>query len=226
MRRLIVTTLVVVVLSFGNRAHAGIEYVDMSYDFGHVALDFTVIANYTLYNTGPDPVRIDSVRVNCDCSQAFARDSLLDPGDTTVVRLSFETTNFFGPNNKQLAVYTSDPKRPKITMFYLSIVGQWFNGLKPDPYSLFFLPPHKKKDVKIPNVKFDRIELALAGEIDTLFDVRVTNQKARKGEHVSAEIVPSAGLRSGTYVSNVRLKILVPDSDPVYLTIPIKIVRY
>jgi hypothetical protein len=225
-KRLILVGMTVVTLAISRPSLAGIEYTDLSYDFGHVALDFTVIATYTLYNTGPDPVSIDSVRVNCDCSQAFAIDSLLQPGDTTTVRLSFTTTNFFGPNNKQLTVYTSDPKHPKINLFYLSVVGQWLNGIKPDPYAVFFLPPHKRKEIVIPNVKFDRIEIALAGQVDTLYDVKVTRPRARKGESVAAEIVPRPGLRGGTYYSNLRLQIIPSDGDSVYLTIPVKIVRY
>ncbi|MCB2201477.1 DUF1573 domain-containing protein [bacterium] len=226
MKKLLVVVSTLLFVVSIRPARAGVEYVDLSYDFGHIALDFTVLANYTVYNTGPETITIDSVRVNCDCSQAFALDSILEPGDTTVIRLSFETTNFFGPNNKQFTVYTSDPKRPTLKFYYLSVVGQWFNGIRPEPHSLFFLPPHKKKEIKVANVKYDEIQLDFAGQIDTVYDVKVTHRKAGKGGSVSAEVIPKPNLRGGTYLGNVRFKVTVPDEDPVYLTIPVKIVRY
>ncbi|MBD3402109.1 DUF1573 domain-containing protein [candidate division GN15 bacterium] len=204
----------------------GLAYTDLSHNFGHVALDFTVIAEYPIFNEGAETYTIDSVRANCDCSHAFAIDTVLAPGDTTQVRLSFTTTNFFGPNNKQLVVYTSDPDHPKMTFFYLATVGQWLKGLKPDPVSLFFLPPHKSKSISLTNNGFSRIELAFAGTPDSLFDVNITSDLARRGEQVSAEIVPFADLSAGTYLTNARFQVTVPEQEPVFLTIPVKIVRY
>ena len=205
---------------------AGLVPDDEVYDFGHIGLEFTVMHDFAFYNEGSEPFTIDSARVTCDCSQAFVLDSLVQPGDTGKVRLSFTTTNFYGPNNKILTVYTSDPDLPQKQFFYLAIVGQWFNGIKPDPISLFFLPMHKEKKIAVTNKKFNHIVLTFADQLDTLFDVSIVTAKARRGENVEAEIRPRASLRAGTYHSNLRLAITSPGEEPVYLTIPVKIVRY
>lgn len=205
---------------------AGLVPDDEMYDFGHIGLEFTVLHDFAFYNAGTTPFTIDSARVTCDCSNAIVLDSVVQPGDTGKVRLSFTTTNFYGPNNKILTVYTSDPDLPVRQFYYLAIVGQWFNGIKPDPISLFFLPMHKEKRISVTNQKFNHIVMKFADQLDTLFDVTIVTDKARRGEKVEAEIVPKASLRAGTYHSSVRLAIMTPGEEPVYLTIPVKIVRY
>jgi hypothetical protein len=208
--------------SFG----AGLVPDDEMYDFGHIGLEFTVLHDFAFYNEGSQPFTIDSARVTCDCSMASVLDSVVQPGDTGRVRLSFTTTNFYGPNNKILTVYTSDPELPIRQFYYLAIVGQWFNGIKPDPISLFFLPMHDKKRITVTNQKFNHIVMSFADQLDTLLDVTILTPKARRGEKVEAEIVPKANLRAGTYHSSLRLAIATPGEEPVYLTIPVKIVRY
>lgn len=226
MKQLLVTASVILVITSAAFGQGGLTYVNQMYDFGHIPLDYTVFHDFQIYNEGSKALKIDSARANCDCSRAIVLDSIVRPGDTVGVRISFETTNFFGPNNKVMNVYTSDPNLPEIEFFYLSIVGQWFDGLKPDPINLFFLPPHKQKTVSFPNKQFNNIKLYYEDQLDTLFDVRILKDIARRNERAEAEIVPRPGLGAGTYVSNVRFRIEPTDHDPVYITVPVKIVRY
>lgn len=207
-------------------ARADLRVEEDVWDFGHVGLDFTVLHEYKIYNDGPKGFLIDSARITCDCSQVIVTDSMVEAGGSGAIRLSFTTTNFYGPNNKIVKLYTNDPEMPEKQLFYLAIVGQWFNGVKPDPISLFFLPPHKSKTVSVTNTHFNHIRLDTAGQSDTLFTVTILNEKARRGEKVEAKIEPKEHLNPGTYHANVRFRVEAPDSDPVYLTVPVKIVRY
>jgi len=220
----LLTSLVLLLIAAPSPAQLRVE--DDVWDFGHVGLDFTVLHDYEVVNEGTKPFRIDSARVTCDCSRVIVTDSIVEPGGTGTVRLSFTTTNFFGPNNKIVTLYTNDPAMPTKQLFYLAIVGQWFNGVKPDPISLFFLPPHKDKTVGVTNSHFNHIVLSTAGQPDSVFTVTILKDKARRGEKVEARIEPKADLGPGTYHTNVRFQIEAPDTDPVYLTVPIKIVRY
>lgn len=220
------TVLALLVIVSTSSVHAGLIPDDEVYDFGHVGLEFTIIHEFAFYNEGPEAITIDSARVTCDCSQAIVLDNVVQPGDTGKVRLSFTTTNFYGPNNKIMTIYTSDPELPQKQFFYLAIVGQWFNGNKPDPISLFFLPMQKTKQITVTNQKFNHIVMTYADQSDTLFDVTIVTDKARRGEKVVAEVTPRSTLRAGTYHSNLRLAITSPGEEAVYLTIPVKIVRY
>lgn len=213
-------------LLLGTAGRAELRVEDEVWDFGHVGLDFTVLHDYRVLNESDQTYKIDSARVTCDCSRVIVVDSIVEPGGTGSIRLSFTTTNFFGPNNKIVTLYTNDPDMPEKQLFYLAIVGQWFNGVKPEPISLFFLPPHKSKEVSVTNTHFNHIVLSPAGQSDTVFTVQVLNEKARRGEQVKAEIIPKENLNPGTYHANVRFKIETAEADPVYLTVPVKIVRY
>ena len=52
----------------GHAKDADVEVSESVYNFGHVGLDFTVYHRYVITNVGEAPLRIDSVRANCDCT--------------------------------------------------------------------------------------------------------------------------------------------------------------
>lgn len=198
-----------------------------SYDFGHIGIDYKVYHNFPLINNGPDTIRVDSVHVNCDCSGIQVLDSLLEPGDTIYFRLSFETADLYGPTNRSFVVYTDSEKQPKAQYFYLSIVGQWFNGVVPKPNSLFFLPPHDRKTIQVMNSEFDDLSLVIVEQFDSTFSITPVKTDANAGEHFSLEVVPSKTLSSGTHLSNFTIQIVDGTGAEVSrLTIPVKIVRY
>ncbi len=228
MKRLL-TFLIISSLATGVLAEKGLRIESTVYDFGHVGLDYTIQHDFYFVNESDQPMTLDSAKVGCDCSRTFVMDRVVAPGDSGRVRISFETANWYGPNNKHLVAFTSDPNLSQVKLFYISIVGQWFNGISPKPISLFFLPPHKKKSVSIENSKFNRIELALADKLDTLFEVNIIDSVARRGEKVTAEVIPRTTLGGGTYVANMRLLVTGYSDDTTeeyYVTVPVKIVRY
>jgi hypothetical protein len=153
-------------------------------------------------------------------------DSVIAPGDSVWVRLSFTTTNFYGPNNKVFSVYTSDPANRELLFYYQASVGQWPEMIKPKPLSAFFLPPHKVKEMAVPNVSYNHILVEPDEQADSWYDVTIIESKARRRESAQVRVTPSTELTSGTYLSSFRLKITPSDEEPVYLTIPVKIVRY
>ncbi len=198
-----------------------------SFDFGHLGMDYRVYHNFPLINNGTDTVRIDSVHVNCDCSGIQLLDSLLEPGDTIYFRLSFETSDLYGPTNRSFVAYTDSEKQPKAKYFYLSIVGQWFNGIVPKPNSLFFLPPHDGKTIQILNSEFDDLSLTMVEQFDSTFTVHPVKSTAGVGEQFALEVVPAENLASGTHLSNFTVQIVDGSGTEVSrLTIPVKIVRY
>ncbi len=153
-------------------------------------------------------------------------DSLVQPGDTAFFSMTFETGDYYGPINKTFIVKTDHPKLPELKYFYLSIVGQWFNGLKPTPISLFFLPSKKSQIVSIPNLRFDKIELTKHVRNDKTIDVEVIKGSAKKNESLELKVSPNKNLQSGKFKTNITIHIGNDDNEEVILTIPIKIVKY
>lgn len=197
------------------------------HDFGHIGIDFKIYHSYPIYNGGDKPVKILGIDVNCDCTTVSKSDSIIAPNDSVMVSVSFETKNYYGPTNKMFTVRTDDSLRPEIKFFYLSIVGQWFNGIKPAPLSLFFLSASKEKIVTIPNKFYDKITLKGVMIAHPYVDIEVILSEAAKNEHLKLIVTRGEELGSGTYRTSITLQISVTDDDQdVFLTLPVKIVSY
>lgn len=202
-------------------------YDEVVFDFGHVGIDFNLYHTFHYVNRTEMPVTISDVTVSCDCSTVQLIDSLIEPGDTAFFKLTFSTRDYYGPTNRSFVVSTSDPSQPELKYFFLATVGQWFHGLKPDPFSLFFLANKKEMTVSVPNVKFDEIRITDIFPHDATFDVKVIEKSADKGEAVALKVLPSENLGKSTYLSSLTFAIESDELEkPTILTIPVKIVRY
>ncbi|MEW6049742.1 MAG: DUF1573 domain-containing protein [Candidatus Zixiibacteriota bacterium] len=217
----------ILILASSIGAQEGLRCDEQIYDFGHIGVDYQVYHDYKLHNPGSRPVRIDSMKVPCDCSTAQLSDSTVRPGDSVTVHVTFSTRDYYGPTSKSITLYTDGPGSPKIELFYLSNVGRWIAGLKPEPISLFFLPGHKAKKVTLTNTQFESYGLEPAGTADNLLTVSLAKSEVRKGQSSTFDVSVSDKVGAGTVNTCFRLKAVVPDiKDPVFLTIPVKIVRY
>jgi len=198
-----------------------------SFDFGHVGIDFKVYHDFPLINNGTDTVRIDSLEVTCDCTSIAVIDSVLEPGDTIYFQLRFETKDLYGPTNRSFTIFTDSETQPTAKFFYLSIVGQWYNGIVPSPSSLFFLPPQKSRTIEIRNSEFDRVSMTVLNQFDSTFTVTPVKTEATSGDVLRLEVRPVDELPSGTHLSNFTIGIMDSDGSEVSrLTIPVKIARY
>ncbi len=208
-------------------AKAELKDQEVTFDFGHVGIDFKVFHTYSLVNRSETPIKVTRVYVSCDCSSVTVLDSLINPGDTGLFRLTFSTKDYYGPTRKSFKVFTDHPELREVEYYYESIIGQWLDAIKPSPTSLFFLPPHRTMKVTIVNPVYDQITVSIEHQYDTTFDVTLLKDNAGKRDTLELEISPHPNLEKGTYSSNVTLRVDKGTADePTILTIPIKIVRY
>ena len=211
------------VLSLGQ----GLKYNSQVYDFGHIGIEFKVFCTYMLINETDQTITITDMDVSCDCTMVNPSDTTMNPGDTVYLDMTFETKDYFGPVNKSFTVLTDYKERPEIQFFYLAIVGQWFNGIKPDPISLFFLPGKKSQTVRIPNKVFDNISVDYQIKYNDYFIAKTLKDNAEKNEFLEIELSPSPSLPVGTNHSSLTIGVSNSDSEEkTILTIPVKLVKY
>jgi len=204
-----------------------VTVVEEFFDFGHVGIEYKLFHKFKVINSGVKRIKIDSIDVPCDCSAVRYEKVWMEKGDTLDFILTFDTKDFYGPVNRKFKIYVSVPEKKTISLIYLANVGQWMNGLKPNPFSIFFLPTHKKKTVKIPNKFFNKISLELERQYDNSFTVEVIKAEAEKGEMLELSLSPNPELGKGTYLSNFTVKVTAgEDEEPTLLTIPVKIARF
>ncbi|MGH8015485.1 MAG: DUF1573 domain-containing protein [Candidatus Zixiibacteriota bacterium] len=200
---------------------------EQMFDFGYVGIAYTIFHDFKIINTGRKPIQIDSVDVLCDCSSVLVDKRLLRPNDTAVFKLTFDTKDFYGPVNRKFHVFVSIPEKRVVTFFYLAEVGQWKNGLKPNPFSVFMLPTHKQQSVRITNRFFDSIKAEIENIHSGFFTVEFVRDNAGKDEVIEMSVIADEGLIKGTYLSNFTVKITTDDPEnPAILTIPVKIARF
>lgn len=209
------------------QAGEAFDYGKHVFDFGNVAIDFTMFHRYAYVNPTDHPVKILEADANCDCTTLKLVDSLIEPGDTAFFDLSFNTRDYYGYTSKSFTVVTDDPEIGTFKFYYVSTIGQWLNALKPNPISLFFLPGKKGQKLAVPNVKFDKIELKDYILYDSTFSVKVLNDSARQGKNLELEVTASDQVGKGSHLSTLTLEIEVSGQEkPTILSIPVKIVRY
>lgn len=89
-----------------------LEISNRTYDFGTIAKDATVTANFELTNLGKEKLEIRAIKSNCSCVTYEAKKQTLRKGKSTVLNVVFDTKDLKGNQYKTLTVYANDPKTP------------------------------------------------------------------------------------------------------------------
>lgn len=90
------------------------------FEFGTIPQGEKVEHAFVLKNKGSAPLTIKNTRTSCGCTVANASSSVIQPGKNTVIKASFDSSNFFGNVAKTISVETNDPKTP---VFVLTLKG-------------------------------------------------------------------------------------------------------
>lgn len=83
-----------------------------SMDFGRVAKNATINREITVTNVGKKELLIKSVQGNCSCIAASAAKTSLKPGESTVVRITFDAQDRKATQTKAVTIYSNDPQGP------------------------------------------------------------------------------------------------------------------
>jgi len=89
--------------------------------FGQATNDKTITREFVISNEGTAPLRISSVRTDCGCVLASPRQNKLEPGESTVLKASFNLKGRSGPQARRITVISNDPLQPRLT---LSLIGE------------------------------------------------------------------------------------------------------
>lgn len=95
-----------------------ITFTESSYDFGNIEEGEVVIHNFVLKNTGGSTLVLERVKTSCGCTAALPQNREIAPGDTTSIRVSFDSHNRTGEKvHKTVTVYSNDPEHPQAYLF-------------------------------------------------------------------------------------------------------------
>ena len=78
-------------------------------DFGNVNINETLNTEFTIYNKGKQPLKLEEIRTNCDCIDIRNDHSIILPGDSAKLFVKFHITPTTGTQQKLISVFSNDP---------------------------------------------------------------------------------------------------------------------
>src|SRR3972149_942850 len=72
--------------------------------------------DFTITNTGGDLLKIIAVRATCGCTAANPDKSELKPGESTTIKVSFNSSGRLGPQTQFIYIKTNDPANNEIRL--------------------------------------------------------------------------------------------------------------
>ncbi len=79
------------------------------FNFDTIPVGKKIIHDYPVYNKGDRELIIRAVKPTCGCTAAIPEKTIISPGDSTNIRVEFDSRGFQGLNKKGVTVITNDP---------------------------------------------------------------------------------------------------------------------
>jgi hypothetical protein len=113
-------SLLLVILSFSlaqaQFLGAKVSSQQTEHNFGDIESGKTVTHYFVISNTGDDNLIIKNVHASCGCTAAKPEKEKLSPGESTKLKVQFNSTGRKGPQEKTVSVMTNDPKNPELKL--------------------------------------------------------------------------------------------------------------
>jgi hypothetical protein len=120
MKKLLLT--IVVLFIYSSAFAQKISFSETTYHFGDVPQNATVTHNFEIKNTGDEVLKINKVRASCGCTAAKPDKSALEPGETTMLKVDFHTSQRRGEQRKYVYVFSNDPENPQYRLKFTANV--------------------------------------------------------------------------------------------------------
>ncbi len=88
----------------------------MAYNFGDIIQDSVVTTYFVITNEGSALLKIKNVWASCGCTAVMPAKNELKPGESTDLKVTFDSKGKSGKQNKTVYIETNDPKNSTITL--------------------------------------------------------------------------------------------------------------
>lgn len=154
-----------------------IELDPATHDLGTMPQETIKKLSSRIYNHGTSELIISSIESDCGCTVAALPDSILAPGDSTSLRITFSTRHFSGNVTKNVFLKTNDPGSPRARIKVRAFVRALL-AIDPDEL-LFGSIPRGESPAQVVLLKAAAQDGLEVGEItvpEELFDYELTRQ--------------------------------------------------
>ena len=89
-----------------------LKFESTEYDFGSVKQGETVTAEFRFTNNGKTPLNIRKTAVSCGCTVAELETETFEPGESSVLKVNFNSSGRRGNQQKSVTIFSNDPSNP------------------------------------------------------------------------------------------------------------------
>jgi hypothetical protein len=163
-----------------------IEVASDYYYFGYMPINAIVHHDYWIRNKGTDTLQIISVKPGCGCTAAPLSKDVIAPGDSSQLKIIFDSKNMTGKMVKDVQIYSNDPNNPAITVKFFAVVNREHDFVRALPNVLRFAKFGSKdgkltKSFDIVNNYDSEVSLKLIELPSTNFKIDKTTAKIGPG---------------------------------------------
>ena len=175
-----------------------------SFDFGTIPQGKQAQHNFTIKNSGDAPLQIKQVEADCGCTAAKPSSSLILPGRSAELHVTFDSTSFSGKVQKKVTLTTNAGKTPK---YVFQLNADIVDELQAAPRQLSLGPVAagvaKQVTIAVTNRGGSRVKLLSVKANSNSLDIKPTIKKGdlKPGETGLVELTitprPEAKVLSG-----------------------------
>jgi hypothetical protein len=100
-----------------------IRFQTLVYDFGEIMAGRIIKYTYVFTNVGDQVLEVTEVEPSCSCSVADDWTRLVEPGQTGVIPVQFNSAGLRGAVDKSFTIISNDKRRPEAEIKLTGIVG-------------------------------------------------------------------------------------------------------
>ena len=97
-------------------AKATIKFEKEAHDFGDIKDNEKQETVFSFTNVGTKPLEILKTKATCGCTTTQPDKNLLQPGETSSIKVTFNPAGKSGKQTKQVTVITNDPEHPAVKL--------------------------------------------------------------------------------------------------------------
>jgi len=95
---------------------------ELEWDFGKVKQGEKPTHIFTIKNGGEDDLIIEGLKPSCSCITLSISTTRIQQGESTELKVTYDTTDYTGKDEKHFHIYSNDPREPdKLINLYVEI---------------------------------------------------------------------------------------------------------
>jgi len=193
--------------------------------FGMIPRDATVVHHFALTNNHEVPVTISDIVSDCDCTHVPKTPVVVQPGETYMMKVRFDTKTYFGETNRDIHLVTDYQPLPEMTVYFTSLAARRPNTINITPPFTAFIPGKDSQTFTIENLTDEKTEFRVRMDNDSIFTLSESRFTLKGKQKMELTVYPIWDrIPEGSDYSCLVLEVSREESFGV--SIPIKINKF